>query len=314
MTIGKSPSGDPGRTARPEAAKPSGPAAAKNSTAKNSTESTAPGTAKDTAPQAGSGRPKGPSAAAAPTIGQVLGAARLTAGLTVEEVSAETRVRVPLIQAVEEDDFDRCGGDFYARGHIRAIARAVGADGDALVVRYDDAHGGAPSAARPVAAFEPQKIRAERRRPNWTGAMVAAIVVVVAVIGFNLAAGKDKTPTAEAAVVPSAHPSASVTPRKPAPPKPSPVAAAPAGRVTLKVSAESGDSWLLVKNSKGDQLFQGDLAQGASKVFTDPKSLKVVYGDGGAAHLWVNGKDLGNAGDDGQVVKATYTPGDPQAG
>ncbi|MFC1405835.1 MULTISPECIES: RodZ domain-containing protein [Streptacidiphilus] len=306
MTIGKSPSGDPGRAARPKAAKPSGPAAANNSS-KNST-------AKSSAPQAGQSKPKGPSASAEPTIGQVLGSARLAAELTVEEVSAETRVRVPLIQAVEEDDFDRCGGDFYARGHIRAISRAVGADGEALVARYDAAHGGAPSAARPVAAFEPQKIRAERRRPNWTGAMVAAIVVVVAVIGFNLAAGKDKTPTAEAAVVPSAHPSATVAPKKPAPVKPSPVAAAPAGRVTLKVSAESGDSWLLVKNSKGDQLFQGDLAKGDSKVFTDPKSLKVVYGDGGAAHLWVNGKDLGTAGDDGQVVKATYTPGDPQAG
>ena len=301
MTIGKSPSGDPGRTARPKAAKPSGPAAAKNTTqnpaskpAQESTKSTARSTA--------------------PTIGQVLADARLAAELTVEEVSAETRVRVPLIQAVEEDDFDRCGGDFYARGHIRAIARAVGADGEALVARYDDAHGGAPSAARPIAAFEPQKIRAERRRPNWTGAMIAAIVVVVAVIGFNLAAGKSKTTSAEAAVVPSARPSASAAPRKPAAPKASPVAAAPAGRVTLKVSAESGDSWLLVKNSKGDQIFQGDLTKGDSKVFTDSKSLKVVYGNGGAAHLWVNGKDLGTAGSDGQVVKATYTPGDPQAG
>jgi cytoskeletal protein RodZ len=305
VTIGKSPSGDPGRTARPKATKPSGPAAAKNTTQEPGRNAAQEG-AKSTARSTGK--------STAPTIGQVLGAARLAAELTVEEVSAETRVRVPLIQAVEEDDFDRCGGDFYARGHIRAIARAVGADGEALVARYDDAHGGAPSAARPIAAFEPQKIRAERRRPNWTGAMVAAIVVVVAVIGFNLAAGKDKTPSAEAAVVPSAHPSASAAPRKPATPKASPVAAAPAGRVTLKVSAESADSWLLVKNSKGEQLFQGDLAKGDSKIFTDPKSLKVVYGDGGAAHLWVNGKDLGTAGADGQVVKATYTPGDPQAG
>ncbi|WP_084717907.1 helix-turn-helix domain-containing protein [Streptacidiphilus carbonis] len=298
MTIGKSPSGDPGRTARPKAEQASGPDAVKKAAADPAPQTTPPNTAKNTEP----------------TIGQVLGAARLAAELTVEEVSAETRVRVPLVQAVEEDDFDRCGGDFYARGHIRAIARAVGADGDALVARYDRAHGGSPLAARPIVAFEPQRIRSERRRPNWTGAMIAAIVVVVAVIGFNLTAGKSKAPTAEAAVVPSAHPSASATHKKPAPPKPSPVAAAPADRVTLKVSAESGDSWLLVQNSKGDQLFQGDLAKGDSKVFTDAKSLKVVYGDGGAAHLWVNGKDLGQAGNDGQVVKATYTPGDPQAG
>jgi len=248
-----------------------------------------------------------------PSIGQALGSARTAAGLTVEEVSAETRVRVPIIQAVEEDDFSRCGGDFYARGHIRAIARVVGADGEALVARYDEAHGGAPSAARPVPIFDAERIRPERRRPNWTGAMVAAIVVVVAVIGFNLMGGKSKTPTAEAAVQPTVTASAPAVTKAPAP-HPSAIAAAPAGRVTLKISAETGDTWLLVKNSKGRTLFRNNLAQGASKTFTDLKQLKVVYGDGGAAHLWVNGKDLGKAGTAGQVVNATYTPGDPQAG
>ncbi|MFC1414857.1 helix-turn-helix domain-containing protein [Streptacidiphilus sp. N1-12] len=250
-----------------------------------------------------------------PSIGQVLSSARTAAELTVEEVSAETRVRVPIIHSVEEDDFSRCGGDFYARGHIRAIARVVGADGDALVARYDAAHGGAPSASRPVPIFDTERIRPERRRPNWTGAMVAAIIVVVAVIGFNLVGGKDKTPDAQAAVLPSATSTAAPSAAaKPPAPRASAIAAAPAGRVTLKVSADSGNTWLLVKNSKGQTLFRNILAKGASKTFTDLKQLQVVYGDGGAAHLWVNGKDLGKAGTDGQVVNASYTPGDPQAG
>jgi cytoskeletal protein RodZ len=249
---------------------------------------------------------------AQPTIGQVLGSARLAAELTVDQVSEETRVRVPIIHAVEADDFSRCGGDFYARGHIRSIARSVGADGEALVARYDAAHGGAPSAARPMPLFD-ERIRSERRRPNWTGAMVAAILVVVAVIGFNLVGGRDKQPAAQAAVLPS--PSAPAVIAKPvAPPRSSAVAAAPAGRVTLKVSAETGDTWLLVVNSKGKTLFRNNLSQGASQTFTDLKQLKVVFGDAGAAHLWVNGKDLGKAGTSGQVVNATYTPGDPQAG
>jgi cytoskeletal protein RodZ len=250
-----------------------------------------------------------------PSIGQVLGSARIAAELTVEDVSAETRVRVPIIQAVEEDDFSRCGGDFYARGHIRAIARVVGADGDALVAQYDAAHGGAPSAARPVPIFDTERLRPERRRPNWTGAMVAAIVVVVAVIGFNLVGGKSKAPDAEAAVLPSATASA-IPAAKPttAAPHPTAIAAAPAGRVTLKVSAENGPTWLMVVDGKGKTLFHSNLAKGASQTFTDLKQLKVVYGDAGVAHLWVNGKDLGKAGGSGQVVRATYTPGDPQAG
>ncbi|WP_370145427.1 RodZ domain-containing protein [Streptacidiphilus sp. EB129] len=254
--------------------------------------------------------------ASEPSIGTVLGTARLAADLTVEEISARTRVRVPIIHAIEEDDFTRCGGDFYARGHIRSIARAVGVDGDPLVARYDDAHGGSPASARPVPLFDGERIRSERRRPNWTGAMIAAIVVVVAVIGFNLASGKNRTPVAQAAVpaptvtAPTLHPA----PQTPLAVKPSAVAAAPAGQVTLKVSAESGDTWLLVKNSEGKTLYQQTLAQGSSQTFNDPKQLKIVLGDGGAAHVWVNGKDLGKVGQSGQVVNATYTPGDPQAG
>jgi cytoskeletal protein RodZ len=256
-----------------------------------------------------------------PSIGQVLGSARVAAELSVEEVSAQTRVRVPIVQGIEVDDFVRCGGDFYARGHIRAIAKAVGVDGDDLVRRYDAAHGGSPETAK-VPLFETagdRRISAERRRPNWTAAMVAAIVVVIAVIGFNLASGGSKAPTASA-VVPSMTASPSIGPvlhpsaPSAAPVKPSAIAAAPAGKVTVKLAAASADSWVLVKDGSGKVLFQGDLAQGQTQTFTDAKKLKLVLGNAGAVHVWANGKDLGSVGSDGQVVNVTYTPGDPVAG
>ena len=62
------------------------------------------------------------------SIGATLAAARRRAGLTVAEVSQRTRVTEPIIRGIEQDDYAACGGDFYARGHIRAIARAVGED------------------------------------------------------------------------------------------------------------------------------------------------------------------------------------------
>jgi cytoskeletal protein RodZ len=258
-----------------------------------------------------------------PSIGQVLGNARVAAGLTVDEVSAETRVRVPIVHGIEADDFSRCGGDFYARGHIRALARAVGVDGDELVRRYDAAHGGAPQDAK-VPLLEhvgERRISAERRRPNWTAAMVAAIVVVVAVIGFNLAQSGPKATTASAtspatgaspSIGPVLHPT--LPPASAAPVKPSAIAAAPAGKVTVKLLAQNGDSWMMVKDGTGHVIFEGDLAQGQSQTFTDNKQLKLVLGNAGGVHVWANGKDLGTAGGDGQVVNVTYTPGDPVAG
>ena len=75
------------------------------------------------------------------SIGEALAAARGQAGLTIMQVSQRTRIRETLIGGIERDDFPGCGGDFYARGHIRAIARAVGADGEPLVGEYDSSHG-----------------------------------------------------------------------------------------------------------------------------------------------------------------------------
>jgi cytoskeletal protein RodZ len=74
------------------------------------------------------------------SIGEVLAAARRQAGLTITQVSQRTRIRETIIRGIEEDDFAACGGDFYARGHIRAIARATGVDGEPLVRQYDTSH------------------------------------------------------------------------------------------------------------------------------------------------------------------------------
>ena len=71
------------------------------------------------------------------SIGATLAAARRRAGLTVSEVSQRTRVTEPIIRGIEQDDYAACGGDFYARGHIRAIARAVGEDPLPLIDEFD---------------------------------------------------------------------------------------------------------------------------------------------------------------------------------
>ena len=71
-------------------------------------------------------------------IGQALAAARSQAGLTVEDVSERTRIRRTIISDIERDDYSACGGDFYARGHIRAIAKVVGTDPVPLIERYDE--------------------------------------------------------------------------------------------------------------------------------------------------------------------------------
>ncbi len=251
------------------------------------------------------------------SIGRALHRARLDAGLTVDEISAATRVRAPIVHAIEQDDFSRCGGDVYARGHIRTLARAVGLDPAPLVDSYDGEHGGKPSPTQVAPVYEAERIRPEPRRPNWTAAMVAAIVVVVGFVGFTMFSGARSGTESVAGngTQPSPSHSAASPPASRAPePSRSAIAAAPADKVTVKLTADGGKSWITATGNDGHSLFEGLLDQGQSKTFTDDKKISLVLGNAGAVKMFVNGKDLGTAGNDGQLLRTDFTPGNPQAG
>ncbi|MCO5966803.1 helix-turn-helix domain-containing protein [Actinoallomurus soli] len=244
------------------------------------------------------------------TIGGTLAKARQEAGLSVPQVAGRTRIRETVLQAIERDDFSMCGGDFYARGHIRSIARATGIDPEPLVQEYDDAHGGAPQAISARLAFEaktPVKIL-ERRSPNWSAAMAAALVVVVSYGIFRVATGQERHKAAERAAAPAATPSATVRPSHTAA-----VAQAPRKEVTVRLKAKRA-SWLSVQDDKGKQLFSGVIRPGQTEEWSAKKHLRLVIGNGGGVHLTVNGKDVGSPGQDGQVVRLDFGPKDPQKG
>ncbi|MEU1275925.1 RodZ domain-containing protein [Streptomyces sp. NPDC005799] len=257
------------------------------------------------------------------SVGRALKQARIDAGLTVDDISNATRVRIAIVHAIEADDFAPCGGDVYARGHIRTLAKAVHLDPAPLLAQYDADHGGRPAPTPAAPLFEAERIRPERRGPNWTAAMVAAIVAVVGFVGFTAFKGGDdsgaKSQVAEGST-PSVSKSASHTPKnnKPATPKSDPsdsaIAAAPQDKVTVQVSAADGRSWISAKDHNGRLLFDGLLKQGESKTFQDSDKINLVLGDAGAIQLYVNGKKIEDDFQPGAVERLTYTKGDPQVG
>jgi cytoskeleton protein RodZ len=260
---------------------------------------------------------------ATPSIGHALRQARLAAGLTVDDVSTATRVRIAIVHAIEADDFAPCGGDVYARGHIRTLAKAVRLDPAPLLARYDADHGGRPAPTPAAPLFEAERIRPERRGPNWTAAMVAAIVAVVGFVGFTAFRGGDsggsRTQAAEGSTPTTSEP-ASPTPTdtKPSDQKPEPsdsaIAAAPQDKVTVQVSADDGRSWISAKDHNGRMLFDGLLKKGDSKTFQDSSKINLILGDAGAIQLYVNGKKIEDDFQPGAVERLTYTKGDPEVG
>lgn len=125
------------------------------------------------------------------TIGETLATARQDAGLTIVDIARATCIRETIIGAIERDDFELCGGHFYARGHIRSIAGAIGIDPQPLVEQYDAEHGGSPRAAIPTHGLDPAPVSlgAQRRRPNWSMVLAAVLLVVVVFGLFQLVDG-----------------------------------------------------------------------------------------------------------------------------
>jgi Helix-turn-helix domain len=145
------------------------------------------------------------------SIGATLAAARRHAGLTLGEVSQRTRVRETIIQAIEQDDYAPCGGDFYARGHIRAIAGAVGTDPAPLIEEFDETWRSAPEITA-AEAFEPvMPVRTrERRRVRWTAVLAVLVLGVLGFAVYEFASGVGRTHHPAAA--PGGHPAAGGTP------------------------------------------------------------------------------------------------------
>lgn len=140
------------------------------------------------------------------SIGEALAEARRQAGLTVTQVSQRTRIRETIITGIEGDDYSACGGDFYARGHIRAIARTIEIDPEPLIREYDAARLGPQAIMGDVTEpFAPIKVR-EPRQLNWTAVLGLALVVAIGFVAYHFLAGSH--PAASAAPPAGAHPAA----------------------------------------------------------------------------------------------------------
>ncbi len=158
------------------------------------------------------------------SIGEDLADARRRAGLTVTQVSQQTRIRESIIRDIEQGDFTACGGDFYARGHIRSIAGAVGTDPAPLISEYDADHGpvGPLRAADVFEPSKPIKIR-ERRSPSMTMIVVLVLLAIIGYGAYRLVSSHDKkSGQPAAAATTSTTPSVTPTPSAKASPTPRP--------------------------------------------------------------------------------------------
>jgi len=240
-----------------------------------------------------------------PVIGPELAAARTRVGLSVDELADRTRIRPHVIESIEVDDFAPCGGDFYARGHLRTLARVLGKDPAPLLASFEERYATAPVNARRV--FEAElatgmtgSMRSTMAGPNW-GLLVGAVLCLVLVWGVvRLFAGtpaeliQNPAPVLNgSAGVENAYPGAGLI-----------VPAAKPLPITL--IAAYGDTKVLVRNAEGRIVFSAEMVLGEKKRLDVVPPVRVRADDAGALEVMVKSKDKGVLGVLGEPGRRTF--------
>jgi hypothetical protein len=229
--------------------------------------------------------------AADPVVGPELAAARTRLALSVDQLAERTRIRPHVIESIEVDDFAPCGGDFYARGHLRTLARVLGVDVAPLLTAYDDRYADAPINPRRV--FEAElatgahgSIRGTRGGPNWSVLVAAVMAVVLAWSVARLAMDSPSdVPETRAVLNGSAGLTGATTKAAPA--------------VPVVLTAAGGGARVTVRDGRGTVVFQGGIAFGESKTLEVSPPVRVESSDGSLTTT-VDGQDHGPLGATGQ--------------
>jgi cytoskeletal protein RodZ len=241
------------------------------------------------------------------TLGEFLQQARENAGLSVDELAHIVNLRPGLIRAMESNDFLPCGGDTYARGHIRNIAQIIRINSQELLAMYDAEHSvDSRSIHSQLVDNNAAAIRSENRKLSWkilVGASLS-IVLLIGVAQFAISA-VDSEPATTSMVTEEVEPSQTPTPSPTASAAPSATSSTVNNELTLSIAATRGNSNIDVVIG-GVSVYRGPLFQGESKSFVGENSISVYLGNAGDLDLTLNGEKLAPLGDRNQEIRKTF--------
>jgi cytoskeletal protein RodZ len=240
------------------------------------------------------------------SLGEFLQGARESAGLSIDELADRTSIRAGLLREIEKNNFVHCGGDTYARGHLRNIAPIISVDAQTLIDLYNKEHS---SELRKIHDMLVEnnvtRIPTERKTISWKSLAIASIVVLAAVAGGQVIISNSKT---------TVTPTVSTSPTATASAEPSPtstqaqtteVVPSASGELSLTISATRGNSNIDVVIG-GASFYKGPLFQGETKSFSAPNSISIYLSNAGDLDLTLNGEKIAPLGARNEEIRKTF--------
>ena len=239
-------------------------------------------------------------------------------GVSLNEISAATRISTRFLEAIENDRWNELPGGAFNRGFIRSIARFLGLDEDSLVAEYAlDTSGNAN------VREAPQFVKAGR---NWRPVVVAAAIflgllaaglLVHHFFGSRLMAmfHRPHAPAASGATAGVASPNVPPGVASPTKAQPGPASAdsqasdpVPAGTLTLNIGVEKPGYLKVVAD--GQTVFRERVRSGFSRSFEARDTLEISSSRASGVRLSLNGQSVPFPPTAGKMARIELTKND----
>jgi cytoskeleton protein RodZ len=247
------------------------------------------------------------------SLGALITKSRADARLSIEDLAKVTNIPSTLLRDMENDNFAKCGGETYARGHLRNIAAKLGVD-ERIFLDLFESEVTAPT--KPIRELlnennvtMPYK---EPKRISWKvlAAGSAAVLIIFAgaqIFFLNSDNANDPEIIFTASASPSNSASETAAPSTTASPETTRTSTVTGSSgVNVEIVASRGTTWLYATNEDGKVLFSGQIRKGLSKNFIQPEQVNLRVGNAGGVDISVNGVTVGPLGANGEVVNLTY--------
>ena len=228
-------------------------------------------------------------------------------GVSLEEISAATRISTRFLEAIEKDQWDQLPGGVFNRGFIRSIARFLGLDEDSLVAEYA------------LGRTSDAQVHAGKDRPaemprNWRPAAVAVLVIALIVAGgiagfhfYGAGIAARLHARFQAARIANRISPTSTQPVAPDAATPLPSDSAPA-QLTLKMQAGKPADVKVIADGK--VIFAGAVQPDDVKQFEARDTFEITSSESSALVLELNGQAVPPIGTPGQPGSVTLTRND----
>ena len=250
------------------------------------------------------------------SLGSVIRQARIDAGLSIDDLSERTSIRAGLLKEIESDDFTKCGGETYARGHLRNIAPLIKMDSQLLLELYENEQSMQPRRIQEMLAENNVMTNpVDKKTISWktlagislsTLALLAAVQIIISNSKTTTVTNPEVVASESATPQPSLTAEAQPTQTSAATPAPVRDTYSSGTGVSVSVTAVRANSWLFVSDSNGTTLYSGQVRNGQKLNFSATTRISLKVGNAGAVEVSVNGKAAQQIGGDGEVVSLTY--------